>query len=191
MAATGTKTKTITFPRMILILNSIKFAYKCILHQSERECRKWLNAFKAQELQAVTFCATTVQNGERKLLIEFEIGIDWDTYNELVKITPDVTLPAIPEHTSGVLITINEAVNTYLELVDYALALFPDCKTSDWYSYSKRVRADSMLLENTRKKLGLAPSGKYPAPYSGNRSKNVYKVNEAKEISTSIQTFFE
>lgn len=191
MAETRTNTKTYTFPRMVLILSSIKFAYKRILNRSDSKCKKWLNAFERQELESVTFCATTMQKGEPKLLIEFEVGINWDTYNEMVKITPDVTLPAIPEHAAGVLITINEAVSAYLELFDYALKRFPDCKTSTWYCYSKKIRTNPTLLKQTREKLGLSSSGKYPHPYSGHRSKNVYRLNETKEIASSIQTFFE
>lgn len=190
MATTHTKTRTVTYPRMTLILGSIRLAYKRIMLYSDEQCDKWLNAFKEEELESVTFFAITNQDGTDKKLIEFRIGIDWDKHRELVKLNPDVTLMAIPEHEKGIPVTINEAVSTYLELFEQARIRFLDCKSEDWYRCSSKVRADKQEWARIRKKLGLKANSSPLPPYSDDINENSYDMPELEELHSRVKTFF-
>lgn len=72
MAATHTGTATVTHPRIILILSSIRLAYKHIMCYSDKKCKKWLDAFENKELESVTFYAVTNKDGKRKNLLNLE-----------------------------------------------------------------------------------------------------------------------
>lgn len=190
MATARTKTRTITHPRMTLILGSIRLAYKRIMLYSDDECKKWIDAFKNEELESVTFFAVTKQDGVAKKLIELRIGIDWENHKELVKLNPDVILMAIPEHEEGVTVAINEAVNTYLELFKEACANFSDCISEDWYCCSSKIRADEQIWVQTRKKLGLSRSSSPLLPYSNDINENSYDMPELEELHTKLKTYF-
>lgn len=192
MATTQTiaQTKTVTYPRKILILSSIRLAYKEIMLFSDEQYKKWIDAFENEELESVTFYAVTTQNGKKKKLIELSIGIDWDMHRELVKLVPDVTLMDTPEHKQGVTIAINEAINTYLKLFKHACTFFPDCTSEDWYRCSSKIRTDSQLWAKTRKKLGLNGNSSPPPPYSSEVNENSYDMSQLAEMSSRLKTYF-
>lgn len=175
---------------MTLILSSIRLAYKEIMLYSDKKYKKWLDAFKNEELESVTFYTVTNQNGIKKKLIELSIGIDWDKHRELVKLVPDVTLMDTPEHKQGITVAINEAVNTYLELFEQACALFPSCTSEDWYCCSSKIRADPLLWAQTRKKLGLSGSSPPLPPYSSEVNENSYDMPQLAELHPRLKTYF-
>lgn len=190
MAVTHTKTVTVTYPRMTLILGSIRFAYKSIMMYSDEKCKKWIDALKNEELESVTFYAVITRDGVKKKLIELKIGIDWDKHRELVKLVPDVTLMATPEHEQGVTIAINEAVYTYIELFEQARELFPDCTSEDWYCCSQKIRSDPDMWAQTRKKLGLSASSIPPQPYSSVINENPYNMPQLVELHSCLKSYF-
>lgn len=160
------------------------------MNYPEEKYQKWLDAFRDEELECVTFYAVTRQDGEKKKLIEFKIAVDWDEHREQVKLTPDVTLADIPEHKKGVMVTINVAVDTYLELFEYACDLFPDCTTEAWYLCSKDIRADEKTYIQTCDKLGLAYGSTPLRPYSDDVNENSYDAPELSELKSRITTYF-
>ena len=190
MTHTGIKTTTVTHPRIILILSSIRLAYKHIMCYSDKKCKKWLDAFENKELESVTFYAVTNKDGEKKKLIELRMGIDWDKYTELVKLKSDVVLLDTPEHKQAVTVAISEAVKTYLDLFDVAREKFSDCESEAWYCCSSYIRADSDMWDQTRKKLGLCASSTPLPPYSTDVNDNIYDMPQLEDLHSSLKTYF-
>lgn len=188
-ATSGTGTTTITFPRLILIISSIRHAYQKIMLYSDDKSKKWVDAFKEKQLGSVTFLVLTKLNGEKRKLVELEIAIDWSKYEEQIKLLPDVLLSPLEEHKQGIAVSINESVETFLELYDYAKNNFSDCFLADQYSYSQEVKSDKKLLDLVRKKLGLSP-GKFIKPYSDATGSNDYTMKEIPELTSTIKTYF-